>query len=434
MLDRNLLSVSTKLVAAITCASVAGLGTCLVGCDSRQNGNGSDAGGSATGVEQTASIEAAVCRPVLRSIMRHVRVTGTLRGDEEATISAKVGGRVVEVNRDLGDAVGPGDLLARVDPTDYQLTLDERARAFSQALAKLGLGALPQAEFAVDALPSVQKAKLEAENAKAKFERGRMLAERLPPLISEQDFADLRTAWEVAQSNVEVERLTAEAGLAEARMLEAQVRIARQRLEDTNCRAPVDDRQYRVSKRMMAVGDLVQAGSPLFELVDPDPVKLRATVPEKRVGEVRIGQRAKVSVNAYPELVFSGHISRISPMVDETTRSFAVEIVVANDEGLLKPGSFGTADVERGEEEVMLVPASALITFAGVQKVLTVGADARAQEKRVNVGERVGGLIEIRSGLTTSDLVVVDPPASLTTGSAVRAVESVLTSDQKETP
>ena len=91
---------------------------------------------------------------------------------------------------------------------------------------------------------AVERARLQAENARARYERGRVLAERTPPLISVQDFADLKTAWEVAESNLRVERLDAEATLAEARTLQAQVRVAEQRVTDSVHRAPIEAAHY----------------------------------------------------------------------------------------------------------------------------------------------------------------------------------------------
>lgn len=362
---------------------------------------------------------------------RRARVTGTLLGEEEMTVAAKVSGRVVEVLKDLGDPVAPGETLVRVDPTDYALAMDERARALTQALARLGLEALPASGFDVSQLPALVRARLQAENARARYERGKSLFEKKPPLISEQDFADLETAWKVAESNVRVERLTAESTLAEARTLEAQVRIARQRLEDATHRAPVREGastgpdapalRYGVAERRVSLGDFVQVGAPLYRLVDPDPIRMRAQAPERRLGGIRAGQRARVNVEAFSG-PFDGRVARVSPAVDVRTRAFVLEIHVANPDGRLKPGSFATADVEIGVERVLAVPESAVVTFAGVHKVFRV-KDGKAAEQRVEPGDRADGRVEIRSGLSPGDVVVVSPPASLATGVPVRPVE-----------
>lgn len=392
------------------------------------SGCGPPPGASSAPLPQ-APAEVVVVPVEVSDLPRRVRVTGTLMGEEETTVAAKVAGRVVEVLKDLGDEVQPGDPIVRVDPVDYKLALEERARAFSQTLARLGLSELPPPGFDLTQLPALVKARLQAENAKARYERGRQLSERTPPLISQQDFADLRTAWDVAESNIRVERLQAEGTLAEARTLEAQVAIARQRLKDTVHRGPAAESSrpgesrgesfsYLVAQRAVSVGDFVQIGTPLFRLVDSDPVKLRAAVQERLVAAIRAGQAAQVRVDAYPA-AFEGAVSRVSPAVDVQTRTFAVEIRVPNSDGRLKPGSFATADVDVGVERALTVPADAVVSFAGVHRVFRV-KDGHAEERRVVPGERVGERVEIKSGLAEGDRIVRRPPSTLSSGSPLK--------------
>jgi HlyD family secretion protein len=381
--------------------------------------------------EQTVTVAA----PIQRELPRYLRITGTLHGDEEATIAAKVAGRIVEVLKDMGDAAQPGEPLMRIDPTDYELALAERQRAFYESLAKLGLNELPGEGFDVGTLPSVERARLQAANAQARYERSRVLFERDPPLISEQDFADLQTTWEVAQSNLQVERLTAESILAEARTVEAQVKVAEQRVRDCVHRAPEaakagspgngvsSPRLYEIAARTVTVGDYVQIGSPLMRLVDSDPLKLRASVAERRLGAVKVGQAAIVRVEAFAQ-PFEGRVGRVSPTVDLITRSFPVEILVSNSDRALKPGSFATAQLEIARQSALLVPESSVLTFAGVHKVVIV-VNNQAQERRVDLGEQAGeGLVEIRAGLTMNDQVVLRPPATLTSGMPVKIVSA----------
>ena len=352
---------------------------------------------------------------------RTVRATGTIFGDEQTTIAAKVSGRVQRVHKDLGDEALPGESLITIDPVDYTLARNEREMAFQQSLAKLGLTELSAEAFDLSALPTIERARLEAENARVRYERGKQLAEREPPLISEQDFTDLQTTWEVAQSNLRVAELEAQAGLAEARMLNAQLRMAEQRVTDTIHRAPEEEnvqRQYAVSSRLVAVGDFVQEGDPLIHLVDVDPVKLRASVPERMLNMVRTGQRAAVHVEGQTE-AFEGEVSRVSPSVDERTRTNLVEILIANSERTLKPGSFAIAEVEVGIDAVVAVPSDAVTTFAGVSKVFVV-SNGLAKSVRVETGKAAGEWIEVRSGLSGEERVVRRPPADLVTDTPVQ--------------
>jgi len=359
------------------------------------------------------------------SFVRTVRSTGTLFGDEQTTIAAKVSGRVQTVHVDLGDDAHPGDPLITIEATDYVLARDERRMAFEQSLARLGLSALPDGELDLTALPTVQRAALEAENARHRYERGKQLAEREPPLISEQDFADLQTAWEVARSNLRVEELEAQAGVAESRTLEAQLKIAEQRVTDTVHRAPkeagADSRVFAVSRRMVAVGDFVQVGDPIMHLIDLNPVKLRASVTERMIGAVKPGQLVSVRTESLNEAV-RGVVTRVSPAVDERTRTSIVEITIDNPDRLLKPGSFATAEIEIGTDSALAVPRDCISTFAGLSKVFVV-RDGIAESVRVETGSIVGDWIELRSGLTGEERVIRAPAADLVAGTPVRETQ-----------
>lgn len=368
---------------------------------------------------QPAAVSVRAARPERLPITRTIRATGSFLGDEESTLAAKVPGRVLDTFADLGDTVAPNTPLAQIDPVDFELALQERKRAFEQALAKLGLSEMPSEEFDIDRVPSVQRSLLQEANAKSRYERGRLLMEKQPPLISAQDFDDLKTAWDVAESDLRVERLTAGTILAEARTLQSQIRIAEQRLNDTLLRAPATDESatWSIAQRFVSAGDYVQIGDPLFRLVDSDPIRLRVTVPERRLAEIAVGQSALAHVEAF-ENPFRGSVSRISPAIDPSTRTFLVEIRLENPDGAMKVGSFASADIEIGQDEAITIPASSLINFAGVRKVVLV-RDGKAEERRVTPGVQIGDRLEILSGLTEQDSVVLDPPGSLVTGTPV---------------
>lgn len=403
----------------------------IVGCDQSTSAK------VAKPEPQTFELE--VTTPSRAKLARTVRVTGTLHGEDEATIASKVSGRVIEVLADLGDRVEPGAPLVRIDPTDYELLRDERSRALRETLAQIGLSELPvgAAEVPIDEVPLVARAILESENAEVRFERARELAERDPPLMGPQEYSDIRTAAAVAKSNVEVQRLEARAVLARARTLEAQVRIATQRIEDSTPRAPeiapgasgvVESGAtfYEIAERSVSVGDYVQIGDPLMRVVDSDPIKLRLRVPERRFAEIRVGQTVSVVADAIdprgaPPVV--GRVSRIAPSLDASTRTLPIEVLVPNSEGSLKPGGFATAEITVGEEDSLVVPQTSVLTFAGVHKVFAI-VDGVAQERRVQIGMRVGERTQIVGGIDGSETIVLAPPGSMSTGARVRIVQN----------
>ncbi len=354
--------------------------------------------------------------PVLtKPALRFIEITGTLFGEEEVLISAKVPGRIAAISADLGDQVASGATVAEIDPTDYTLAVDEQQASLQADLAKLGLDQIPTGEFDLAALPVVARAEAEARNAQARLDRARRLFERTPPLLSEQDYADIETQSQVAVTSAAVERLNAMSLVASARVSAAALEIARQRLADTTITAPRDPNlTYQVASRMVSVGELVSANQPLFRLVAVDRVKFRGQVPERFAPQIRADAAATLVADAYPE-PFSATVSRISPAVDPQTRSFAIEILAANPERDLMPGSFVRAQIVTGlDENARFVPASAVSQFAGVTRLFSV-REGKVVEHRVTLGPEVDATREVISGLGPVDQVI-DRPRGLGAG------------------
>lgn len=372
--------------------------------------------------------------PIVRqSLDRTVDFVGTLYGDEEATISAKVAGRITEIDKDIGDRVEAGGKLAQIDPTDYKLVVSQREMALREALAKLGLSKLPSDDFDPSNVATVQRAKLQADNAKARRDRGERLFRQQPPLLSEQDFADLQTAYEVAVRDFDVALLDARSQLAIARSRDSELQAARQMLSDSTVRAPsagseaisAATRQaegpadrYALASRNVSVGEYVREGDAMFRLVADDPLKLRAAVPERNIGEVRVGQRVKLHVEGLGKEV-EGTISRISPAVDIASRTFQVEAVIPNAQRNLRPGSFARASILVGmSENVPFVPRDAVLSFAGIDKVFSI-RDGKAVEHAVELGPTRGLTVAILSDLNDAKTVAVSGLSRLSNGTPV---------------
>lgn len=342
---------------------------------------------------------------------RTVEITGTLYGQEEVTIAAEVPGRITEIRADLGDTVAHASLLAQVDPTDYQLAVNEQQANLQAALAKLGLTETPTESLNVDQLPSVSRALAQAANARSRLDRASRLFDRTPPLLSEQDYADIQTQYEVADTSAAVERLNARAQLADVRVQAAALALSEQRLADTQILAPRElPLTYRVAARLVSVGEVVVAGQPLFRLVAADRIKFRGLAPERFAGQITPDAPADLMLDAFPE-PFAAHVARIAPAVDIATRSFEVEIAAANPDGRLKPGSFARARIlSSTDPAVRFVPAAAVVQFAGVQRIFSV-TDGKIVEHRVTLGPIRDGLREIITPDQLPSRVIADARA-----------------------
>jgi RND family efflux transporter MFP subunit len=147
------------------------------------------------------------------------------------------------------------------------------------------------------------------------------------------------------------------------------------------------------------------------------PLRLRLAVPEREAGGVRVGQPVRLRPEG-GDAVAEGRVVRQSPAVDERTRTVLIEAEVPNADGAMRPGAFATADIVIDPEQpAVLVPADAVVTFAGVTKVLGV-AEGRVVEKRVRLGRRAGDRVEVLEGVAAGDAVIAEP-GNLTAGQAV---------------
>jgi multidrug efflux pump subunit AcrA (membrane-fusion protein) len=420
---------------------VCGGGLLAAGCD--RGGEGQQ---QAQQKKDAPPVEVSVLPVRLGQLQSYVDVTGTLHGEEDAAISVKVSGRVAAIYKDVGDRVAPNEVLAELEKTDYELMVRQRELALAEVLTKLGLKELPSPDFDPAKVPTVQRAKLQADNATAQLNRSKQLHQQNPPLISDQEFANVETAAAVAHSNHDVELLAVQGLAAEARARKADLDLAHQSLIAATIRAPLpgqfareDPRRagaapstapatvaaadtYGVSSRLISVGEFIKEGTAAFRLVDDDPVKLRATAPERHVAEIRPGQKVRVRVEAY-DREFWGQVSRTNPQIDPLNRMFQFEVLVENPERLLKPGGFARASVMTSmQDNVVFVPQQAVYTFAGVSKVFVV-REGKAAEAIVETGQRVGDEVQIVKGLKGAERVAVTGVNRLTNGSAVALVE-----------
>jgi RND family efflux transporter MFP subunit len=194
----------------------------------------------------------------------------------------------------------------------------------------------------------------------------------------------------------------------------SELDLARQQRADTVVVSPIEG---AVSERKASVGEFLAAGAPVATLVKLHPLRLRLAVPEREATAVRVGQAVVVTVEGAAG-EHRGRVARVSPAISEQNRTLLVEAEVPNESAVLRPGAFAKAEIVlSGDLRVVTVPATAVVTFAGVEKVLTVDK-GRAVEVRVTTGRRVGDRLEVVNGITVGTSVVAQP-GNLTGGQPV---------------
>lgn len=377
----------------------------------------------ASGAAQARDPAAAAPRPVRvvpaaeGKLARVVAVTGTLAADEQLVLGMKVAGRLAEISVDLGSPVRKGRPIARLDPTDFRLRVEQAEATLRQARVRLGLPP-DGTDDRVDPEATALVRQAQATLTEARLTRDRMQALWNDRLVARAQLDAAVAALQVAEGRYQdaVEEVrTRQALLGQRR---SELEIARQQLADTILRAPIGG---VVRERHASAGTYLGAGAPVVTLVQVHPLRLRLAVPERAAAGVRIGQIVRVAVEGDPA-AYLGRVARLAPAIQEQNRTLLVEAEVPNERGLLRPGAFARAEiVTAADQPAVLVPASSIVTFAGIEKVLTV-RDGRAVETRVLTGRREGDLVEIAEGLRAGEPVVVDP-GNLVGGQAVTVVQ-----------
>jgi RND family efflux transporter MFP subunit len=364
----------------------------------------------ATGAPQRAEREALTPRAVRvvpaaqATVARGTVVTGTLAAEDQVVVSFKVDGRLSEIGVDLGSRVRQGQVIAQLDPIDFRLRVGQGEAALQQARARLGLSPDGR-DDRVDPehTPLVRQA--QAMLAEARRSRERMLSLWERQLIARAELDTATATLQVAEGRYEdaIEEVrNRQAVLAERR---SNLALSRQQLLDSELKAPLDG---AVRQRHASAGEYLEAGSPIVTVVRMHPLRLRLAVPERVATEVRIGQLVNVKVEG-DRTVYQGQVARLSPAINEDDRTLLVEAEVPNEHDQLRPGTFAEAEiVTAAEEQAIFVPASSLVTFAGIEKVMTV-RDGLSVETRVQTGRRIEDRVEIIEGLKPEELVVVEP-------------------------
>ena len=338
---------------------------------------------------------------VPRKVQRLVNIVGSLYGKEEVPISPEVDGRIIRIHHDVGDVVKAGDVLFEIDPRTYELAANEAQRSLELEMAKLGLKSVPETDEGVDVevLPNVTRAKLQLKLIELQHTRsGQLWAQKT---ISKEEWDKVETDLKLSKNAFDQAVLDARSNWASMRQKQAMVDSARERLSHTRVMVPSQSNllkdhkgpiQYVVAERSVTEGEMVSAmrgTSPSFRLVIADPLKLEAAVAERFAAEIKVGQNAGLKTEATGDKIHYGKVSRVNPTVDRASRTFHVEIEIANKDRDLPPGSFARASVEtRIDEKALTVPAEAIVRFAGVIKVFVV-RDGKAQGIPVKLGQRI---------------------------------------------
>jgi multidrug efflux pump subunit AcrA (membrane-fusion protein) len=400
--SRETVSPELKRTLAVLCASVL----LLAGCQRKPE----------VAADQPVPVRLQLPRHVQQPVS--VAVSGSVEGNITALTAFQVGGRVLHVYVEEGQHVTKGQLLADLDSSDYR-------NGFNAAAGEA------DAASAVNAKAKAGLRQQELEQARIDFDRWQDEYNRMKYLYDhkslpandftkiEAGFNAARERYDMAKSGTRTEdKLAAAAQFSAAT---AQMQEARKRLADCQLRAPIAG---FIGMRQIEVGNTVAPGVPVISVVDLDPVKVRVGIPEAEVGKVREGSRAEVSIPSLEGQQFEGRVEAIAAASDPASRTYVSKIVVPNPAHQLRAGMVSEARlIGDAQVNAITVPGSAIVRDPrGVTQVYILApGQNRVYGRRVEVGSMIGNEVEIRSGLTGNEQVVVDGQNYVREGSLVKA-------------
>jgi RND family efflux transporter MFP subunit len=331
-----------------------------------------------------------------------IRVQGSMLAFEEATVGSKLAGRVAEVAVDLGSIVKRGEPLVTLMRDELQLRVQLAEAQLRQACAAIGISpADDERQFDAQKSPGVMMEQALVNEAQSNVNRARPLV--ATRAMSEGEYDTLVAQLKAAQARLNAALNTVGEQVSMIGVRRKELALAEQMLADSRVLAPFDG---VVGERRVSPGEYVQAGQAVVTLVRADRLRFTAGVPESRAAAVRVGQRVVIETDqpGAPPVVTA--ISRVSPTVMQSSRSILIEADVPNPELGLQAGLFAEAElVVNPDAQAVVVPASAVSRFAGVQKVWIV-VDGVAKQQTVRTGREDAARVEIVEGLSTGSVLV----------------------------
>lgn len=366
---------NSLLAVCLLVSSSAG----LVGCGGSPQGSGSeqgtrpgghgDAGHAAGGKGQaaggeTAAVPVEIARAVRTSISSYIETNGTLEAENEVDIVARTGAPIVELRVEEGDAVRAGQVLARLDETEYRAQLE---------IARV---ALNEAQLASGRAESLKK-----EN-----------------LVSPESYEQTMSALEAAQAQFDASRI---------------------QLGYTTITAPFDG---LIIARYVKMAEQVNVNTPLYRLSDFEPLLAPVQVPERDLPDLHLRQRAYLTVEPYPDGRFEASVLRISPVVEAATGTVKVTLRV-DPRDLLRPGMFARIYIEtESRDDALVIPKSAL-SLESIGDTVFIATEGVATRREVVLGFEEGDFVEVASGVEEGDAVVVVGQDGLSDGTPIRILE-----------
>jgi RND family efflux transporter MFP subunit len=334
-------------------------------------------GAAAAGGGRDRAVPVEVQNISMRSMTEIREFTGTVKASYTYIVSAKVAGRLVSINKRIGDAVKANEMIGRIDDTEYRNALEEAQTQVSVSQATL------------------EEANANLSHIQTELKRSRELLEK--GIVSKAEFDALNNQYETQKSRCEL----ANAMLKQRQILLSQ---AQTNFEYTSIRAAQNG---FIAQRHVDGGTLLSVGTAVVTVVGIDTVFVELAVSEKDYRSIKQGKKAVITTDAVSSKSFEGVVYRVAPFFQSATRTAAVEIALQNDEHLLMPGMFSRIKIVLEEDErAKVLPLSALVDNKGKDAVFVVDDSSKVRLVPVETGINDGKYVQILSDIDINVQVV----------------------------
>ena len=314
-----------------------------------------------------------------RNIAKSVRYAGTVRGQNEVYLIAKVPARVTGIHVNPGDKVSQGQKLITLDSSDYQA-------AVAQAQA------------------GVKAATLQLENARLGLERTEKL--HAAGAASQLQLEQAQSAYDGALVGVE----TANAGLA----------MASQQIGYCNLTSPING---VVGSINLSLGDTANPSSPAAVISETSQLEIEVRVSENEISFVEVGSPVDVYVRAVSDKAIEGQVASAATVPDPVKRNYGVKIRLDNPEGQIKSGMFAEVVVNTiNKDNAVCVPTNAIVPKGARSVVYVVDEENRAREREVEIGIENTTYVEIIKGVSVGEEVITKGSTLVAEGTLVRVI------------
>jgi multidrug efflux pump subunit AcrA (membrane-fusion protein) len=377
--------------------------------------------GASANRAQPDPIAVRIAAPKHVRVPAEVLVSGTVETPSAPTsVGFLVSGKVIRVGPREGDFVKAGEVLAVIDPADFQFAVEA-------AVAQSALARAQNEKASVSARPEVvEQARANLSQAEDEFLRMKTLYEKKS--LAPNDFKKYETTYANAQQQygqakegAQLEdKAAAKAALEQA---EAAERIARKRLSDSTLVAPISG---FVSKRNIEQGAVASPDTAVFTLVELDPVEIQVGIPETDIRLIHRGQKAIVTASAFPGMSFPGQVHLVNISAEPQTRTYMARIRVPNREARLLVGMITEARiVGDGQIDVLTLPGTSIARDpqGATQVYVYFPNQKKVYARRVVTAGITGQDIQIVDGIKDTDWIVVAGQQLVREGSMVNAKE-----------